>query len=83
MHELCPDSQLKDEECAKWIIEQSSKPECVNQGIWYFCANVAHSSRNLVRQALKNAEGFNKLVTKHLTDLRRGANSANEFESQS
>ena len=82
VHKVCQDGQLKDDQCAKWIVEKSGKPECLNQGIWYFCANIAHSSQYLVLRALQERKFFNELVTEHLTGLRRAAGSADAYESQ-
>jgi hypothetical protein len=70
-HKLCRTDELSDDQCAAWIVEKSAQPESANQGIWYFCAEVGHSSQYLVHHALQDSTFFKNLVKKHLDELRR------------
>jgi len=73
---------LSDRGCAEFIVEQSSAPERANQGIWYFCAAVASSSKYWVRRSIESPEFMNELVASHLNYLRAGADAASEFRSR-
>jgi hypothetical protein len=79
VHRLCKTDKLDDTECANWIVAKSSKPECMNQGIWYFCANVAQSSRYMVSRALQEPRLFDELVNRHLDELRQTASSGEAY----
>ena len=79
-HTLCRNKSFTDKECALWIVAESKTPENANQGIWYFCSEVGHSSQYLVSRALRDITFFNKLVRKHLDELRRFGTIAVEFD---
>jgi len=69
--QFCQNKESSDEDYAKWIIKNSTQPESANQGIWYFCAEVGHSSKYLVSHALGCPTFFKNLVSKHLDELHR------------
>ncbi len=82
VQKLSCDDQLNDTQCARWIVRKSAKPECMNQGIWYFSANIAHSSQYVVARALKEPKLFDELISKHLDDVQRAAKSAKAYANQ-
>ncbi len=63
---------------AKFIVEHTQKsangnePEEVNQGMWYFCVEVARSEYR-VKQVFENHELFGELVKRHVRALREPA----------
>lgn len=74
--ELAQRSLKSDDECARFIVNNSHQPEAANQGIWYFCAQIAGSSRYEVRRSLGERHYVNQLLCAHLrslTDLGRAA----------
>lgn len=78
---LAGDATMEDGDCAQWILERAADPEALNQGIWYFCADVAESSRYQVLQALKDPTFFDKLQSRHLKALQRSAEAVQAFQS--
>jgi hypothetical protein len=71
--------ESRHDKCASYIVDQSQKPEHANQGIWYFCTEVAFSSRYLVGRSLENQAYFDRLLRHHLHRLKAGAEAADEF----
>ena len=65
-----------DGECAQFIVDNSKAPERVNQGIWYFCSDMADSSQYVVGQNLKDPNYFKGRVEKYIESLERDAEIA-------
>lgn len=63
------DKKLNDNECADFLINGTDEPEKANQGIWYFCTQVAKSSRFRVRRSIENQKCMKCLIKKHKEDL--------------
>ena len=76
-------NHITDDECASWIVEKSAKPESANQGIWYFCTAVGHSSQYLVSRALRDTTYSRELLREHLAELGRCGTIAVAFDSTS
>ncbi len=74
-------SKLSDSKCAQYIVDNSEQPELVNQGIWYFCTQIAHSSRFLVSKGLHESE-FRKLFRAHIYDLQKGCKITNDYRDK-
>ncbi len=71
--------ESRHDKCARYIMRQSQNPERANQGIWYFCTQVAFSSRYLVSRSLADQAYFDRLVQDHLDRLKAGAEAADAF----
>lgn len=63
------DKKLTDNECADFLINGTDEPEKANQGIWYFCTQVAQSSRFRVRRSIEDQKYMKQLIKKHIEDL--------------
>jgi len=79
VHSLSKNNRLSDNECASFIVNNSSEPEKANPGIWYFCAEIAGSSKFQVRLSMKNKDFMNSLTKQHLENLIRSSKAANKF----
>lgn len=76
---LAGDDRMGDPECAAYVVENSGSPEKLNQGIWFFCTQVALSSmhevvasiedhdytRDLIRQYLRRQSEIGRIVAGH------------------
>jgi hypothetical protein len=71
---------FSDAECAGYLVANADQPEQLNQGLWYFCARIAESSRYLVSSALTDQAAMENLVHDHLSLLRKGKSAADEFQ---
>jgi hypothetical protein len=58
----------KDDEVAKWLVENCEEPELVNQGIWYFGAQIAESDLRL-RKSIKDPNYARTLCQGHIASL--------------
>lgn len=71
---LADDSEMKDSEVAKWIVDESARyglnPEFINMGIWFYCARIAGSQYRL-NQSLANLAEARSLIE----DFRMRINS--------
>lgn len=63
------DKKLTDNECADFLINGTDEPEKANQGIWYFCTQVAKSSRLRVKRSIEDQKYMKQLIKKHKEDL--------------
>ncbi len=72
-------TKLTDKECAGFLINSTDEPEKANQGIWYFCAQVAQSSRSKVKRSIKDSKYRESLIKKHLNDLRDDGEAGKKF----
>jgi len=61
--------KLTYNECADFLINGTDKPEKANQGIWYFCAQVAQKSRSKVNRSIRDQKYMELLIKKHIEDL--------------
>ena len=61
--------KLTDNGCADFLINDTDEPEKANQGIWYFCAQVAESSRFRVNQSIEGQKYMERLIQQHIKDL--------------
>ena len=68
-----------DEQCARFIVENTDEPEKTNQGIWYFCAQVAGSSKYKVRRSFKEDHYMNDLIEEHIGYLRLCGKVASDY----
>lgn len=62
-------TKLTDNGCADFLINGTDEPEKANQGIWYFCAQVAQSSRFKVNRSIGDQKYMKQLIKKHIEDL--------------
>ena len=76
---LADDNGMGDAECAQFITHNAANPERANQGMWYYCAVVCHSSRYLVTTSLRDRQRLDRLVQQHVEELRLGAEAADRF----
>jgi hypothetical protein len=67
--ELAKDTNLSEDDCARFIVEHSCQPEAANQGIWYFCVQVANSSKYEVGLCLKDRDYMQDRLQRHLAGL--------------
>jgi len=81
VHELSGE-QLNDTNCANYIVNESQEPERINQGIWYFCAEVVKSSRYMVACSLADVRRFDSLVDRHILGLQNDAEVALRFREE-
>lgn len=72
-------SEKIDRERARFIVNSVTESEEANQGIWYFCSQVANSSRYKVRRSFENTEYMNSLITEHLDYLKFSKVIADDF----
>lgn len=63
---------------AKWIVQQSAEPEAVNQGMWYFCSQVA-GSHYRVSRSLNDLVDAKALVNEHIGSFRRSFSALEEL----
>lgn len=71
-----------DSVCARYLVQNSKHPELVNQGIWYFCTQMAFSSNYKVMKALKELRLFRQLVHQHVQWLIRDGEITNRYASK-
>ncbi len=62
-------TKLTYNECADFLINHTDEPEKANQGIWYFCTQVARSSRFKVKRCIRDQKYMKQLIKKHTEDL--------------
>jgi hypothetical protein len=67
--DLSDEDDPSDEDCAKFIVKNSRQPEAANQGIWYFCVQVANSSKYEVGLCLKDRDHMQDRLQRHLDGL--------------
>jgi len=79
---LSGDVGMDPRSCAEYLVEHAAAPERANQGIWYFCTQVAGSSRYVVRRCLEDATGYDVCLDKHLANLDTGAKAVCKFKEQ-
>ena len=65
--------------CADFLIKATDEPEKANQGIWYFCSQVAQSSRYKVKRSIENPKYRELLIKKHLEDLGDDGETGKSF----
>ena len=63
------DKKMTAKACARLIVGQTAEPEQVDQGIWYFCTQVARSSQYLVKQSIGDSSKFVAAAREHLDRL--------------
>lgn len=61
--------KMDDEKVAKWLVDNSKNPEVTNQGIWYFCTQIAKSEFRLSK-CIKNSDDAQKLYHEHIAILK-------------
>lgn len=72
-------TKLTDNGCAHFIINGTDEPEKANQGIWYFCAQVAQSSRSRVNRTIEDQKYMERLIQQHIKDLIDDGEAAKSF----
>ncbi len=72
-------TKLTDNGCADFLIKNTDEPEKANQGIWYFCVEVAHSSRFSVNRSIENQKYMKQLIKQHIKDLIDDGEAAKGF----
>ena len=68
------------------IVKQNGlwcEAERANQGIWYFCARVAESSRYIVRRCLEDQGRYDADLARHLSSLQAGTAAVGDFREES
>lgn len=73
---------MSDSQCAAFLIENTTEPERANQGIWYFCSQIAESSRYRVRCCVTNLQLMDHLIAAHRTWLTVGAKAASTLRNR-
>jgi len=73
------DKEMNDPACAAFIVKNAQNPERANQGMWYFCTAVAHSSQYLVKKSLEEPTRLEELIKHHVADLLSGAEAAQKL----
>ncbi len=76
---LADKGKLSDEGCADFIVTNSKQPEKVNQGIWYFCAEIADSSRYLVKESIEHPARMNDMIQRHLRQMVENDKIASDY----
>jgi len=71
--------KLNDNGCADFLINCTDEPEKANQGIWYFCAQVAQSSRSRVNRSIKEQKYMERLIQQHIKDLKDDGEAGKSF----
>ena len=66
-------------ECADFLINGTDEPEKANQGIWYFCAQVAESSRFRVNQSIEDQKYMKRLIRQHIKHLKDDGEAGKSF----
>jgi len=72
-------TKLTYNECADFLINGTDEPEKANQGIWYFCAQVAQSSRYRVDRSIKDQKYMERLIQQHIKDLKDDGEAGKSF----
>lgn len=72
-------TKLTDNGCADFLIKNTDEPEKANQGIWYFCAQVARSSRYKVYRSIKVQKYMEQLIREHIKDLGDDGEAGKSF----
>jgi len=67
--QTCAGNTKLTDGCADFLIKNADEPEKANQGIWYFCAQVAKSSRFRVKRSIKDQKYMKRLIRQHIEDL--------------
>jgi hypothetical protein len=62
----------KDKEIAEWLVNNCTKPELANQGIWYFGAQIAESKFRLDK-AIKDVDYAWRIYREHIANLKAAA----------
>lgn len=59
--------KISDGKCSKWMVNKSgsSEPEKLNQGMWYFAAIIAESSRYKVKRSIEDHRFMRKLIKEY------------------
>jgi len=71
----------RNENLAKWIVENCEKPEHCNQGMWYFASRIV-GSEFLLDRSLQDMVEFEKTIRGHIAQLEATSNAATEFGRQ-
>jgi hypothetical protein len=79
---LANDNRLPDAACAQFIVDHAAQPERANQGIWYFCAQAAGSSKYWVRRSLADADFRHELIRRHMQTMAARAEAVSNFASR-
>ena len=66
-------------ECAEFLINGTDEPEKANQGIWYFCAEVAESSRFKVNRSIEKQKYMELLIKQHKKKLEDDGEAGKSF----
>jgi len=72
-------TKLTDNGCADFLINGIDEPEKANQGIWYFCAQVAQSSRFKVSRSIGDQKYMKQLIKEHKEDLIADGKAGKSF----
>jgi len=72
-------STLNDNQCANFIVKNTSEPEKANQGVWYFCTQIASSSEYEVKQSIENQKYMERLIQQHIKGLIDDGEAAKSF----
>ena len=67
--QTCASNTKLTDGCADFLIKNADEPEKANQGIWYFCSQVAQSSRYKVKRSIENQKYMKQLIKEHKEDL--------------
>jgi len=73
------DQELDDPGCAQFLAGATVEPERANQGIWYFCSQVAWSSEYWVERCLAEPQWLQRRVNDHLSRLAHIGDVATGF----
>lgn len=72
-------TKLTDNRCADFLINGIVESEKANQGIWYFCAQVAQSSRFRVKRSIRDQKYMKQLIKEHIEDLNDDGKASKIF----
>lgn len=61
--------EANDKEVAKWVVANCRKPEAVNQGLWYFGAQIAGSDFRL-KKSINNLDYAKEICREHVSGLK-------------
>ncbi len=74
--------ELSPDGCASVILSSTKEPERANQGIWYYCTQVAGGARRQVELSLEDEGHMSFLLDQHLRGLVVGGEAAISFVSR-
>lgn len=76
------DEALSVRDCAEQLMAVTDQPEEADQGIWYFCTQIARSSEFVVRRACAESELRERLMDEHLQRCSRVGQAAQTLTSR-